>query len=85
MEDALILNQLQPISSVQAIIFHSLYIDDVMIFLGATVPNAVTMTTIFDQLASIVGLQISQVKSKVHISRKVSNEDQPLSILGDGR
>lgn len=59
MEDAYLANQLQPISSIQPIITHLLYADDVMIFLNATQSNAQTMNTIFSTLARTVGLLIN--------------------------
>lgn len=46
MEDASQL--IQPISSIQPIISHLLYADDVMIFLSATTSNVITMNTIFN-------------------------------------
>lgn len=82
MKDAFTFNYIQSISQVRPIISYLLYADDVMISLSATSSNANAMGNIFNQLASIVGLQINDMKSKVYFSKDVTNKTQLLNILG---
>lgn len=82
MEDAVLTQRLHPISMVQPVISHLLYADDVMIFVTASVPNAVVMVQIFQQLQHTVSLKLNQVKPKIYFSRFATQKGQILQILG---
>lgn len=81
-EDVVSQGKLRPTSKIKPIASNWLYTDDVVIFLEATLDNAIKIRHVFEDLKQSTGLQINQPKSKVYFGKSVVNGLEILQVLG---